>query len=137
MSHHHRAFPAIFHLLGPTLDFPLAQSAVDKPAKISHPEFPSRANLPVGENAPPDFPAGPYLSGDPVLHSQKKKDLPFRMGRYFPPALFETLHPPERSPQNMRHLFLGFLQLQPKIEKFPRFHLALLGGKSEENENFS
>jgi hypothetical protein len=131
MSPHHRAFPANLHLLVPTLHLPLAQSAVDEPAKVSHSKLPSRAILPEGKSAPPDNPAGADLSADPVLHRQKKKDLAFDVGRYFPPTLFETLHSPERSPQDLGHFLLSFLELLPNGEKFPRFHLTSCIAKSK------
>ncbi len=94
------ALAARFHLFVPALlYFTLADSPVDKPAKMPTLKFPCRAISLDLHGTPSYHPTRlvPLVMG--VLHGQKEEHLPLNMNGDVPPSLFEALDGLERSTQ--------------------------------------
>jgi hypothetical protein len=109
----------MLHLLFPALlRFSLADRSVDEPAEMPELEFPRRTLAFLLNRAFSYVPAPAFRSPPRIAVSEKKQHLSLDMNRDFSPALFKALHSFKRSSQQLRHLFLGLVQLASNPEKF-------------------
>jgi hypothetical protein len=128
---------ASFHFFAPAfLNLPPAVGAADKPAQVSNLKFPGRTVFPPGGRAPFDLPAraGPFPATR--FHGRQEKNLPFDVSGDLAPSLLEALHGPDRDSQELRYLFLGFLQAPAESQKFSAVHGVSSFGKKLSGMNF-
>jgi hypothetical protein len=89
----------------------LADRPINEPTEMPGSEFPCGATASRLPGAISYHPTGTLFFAGECLQGEKKKGLPFRMDRDFPPALFKALDGFERNTQELRHLALCFSQL--------------------------
>jgi hypothetical protein len=131
------ASPASLDFSRPSpINLPLTTGAGDEPAEMPDLKFPRRAFLPVLQATVLNLPAGAEVL-HPFFHGQEKQHQPFDVPGDSPPPLLETLDGPDRGPQELGHLFLGFLQAPTKSGKFSGVHGSSSLEKKKRDKYFS
>jgi hypothetical protein len=103
---------ANFHLIIPTfVNAAVTDRTIDKPAQIAAFKFPGGTLFLLLRRAVFNSPAGFAAFAAAIFARQQKVHLPLNSRRYRPPALFIAVNGLQGGPQQLRHLFLGFVQL--------------------------
>ena len=115
--------PANLHLFLPVrLHLTFTDGSVYEPAKITGLELPGRASLPLAGGAFLDCPAGSAVPAILTLSRNQKIHLPFHIRWYGSPGLLVTVDRLDRGAEQLRHLFLGLVQLLTKTDELFAVH---------------
>ena len=103
----------------------LTNGAVNKPAEVAHLELPCRTLTLQLKGALFLDPTGLLIFRASIDPGEQEIEMPLRMNRDGPPSLFVTMNGLNRSPKQLRHLFLRLVQPLSDGHEFLAVHYLL------------